>query len=187
MSEDVNIIFRKPIMHFIYPVLAELLTAPESDAVLSSKETLKSYDKKYLITRHHKFERDILVCASLHALYSDLWKLPMDHIYYEKYGKKCHKFGQQAMNLVVVEVGEEERIKRNCINAINFAMDKIYHVNEIIIRFDVYKSGVINGSPYKETSEFTNILYSVLQENFNIVSSTSNDKTKIITIKKRSE
>lgn len=167
-----------PTILFTYPVFAEILTAPEAGAVIRSNVP-KEYNNNYMTVRHVS-KPYVIICASFHMLYEDLMKYPETHSYRTLYSEACKKYGKDTMNLLIIK--DKSLIKRNCIKSIDFIMKRCFRVNKVDITFNMYKSGFINGKRYKETSDFINILYEAIQENYNILETKLDGNKSVITI-----
>lgn len=75
---------------------------------------------------------------------------------------------------------DDSIFKRKILNTLCFAMDKVYKCDELLVTFDKYIK-----DPY-EIQGVPNAIYHVLQEHFDIVSQSLDERLCLITIKKRS-
>lgn len=170
-----------PIIHFIYPTISEIFNNELSSALLF-KSSIESFSDTYLIVRD-KRNQMVSEIRGIHVLYSNLIVLGDEYI--EQYNQLTVKYGFELIDKLFIK--DENIISNSLLKTINFAMDKMYKVDEMIIQFSLYKEGIIehNMKRFKETSDIVNILYYVLQENFIIIENNLVDKTAIIHFKKR--
>lgn len=170
-----------PIIHFLYPVISEVLSIEGSSSILF-KSSIEGFNKNYLFVRDqsHQLMSEL---RTIHVLYSDL--IILGDIFVNKYNQLVNKYGSKLIDMIFIK--DENIIKSNLLKSFNLAMDDIYKVDEMIIQFDLYREGFLKeeGEKYKQTSDITNILYSVLQENFIIIKSTLINRTISIHFKKK--
>lgn len=160
------------------------ITAPSSISDLSryftcSLELQKDLKSTYSLTRHTKNKDDYL-CSIDDILIDDINQYATNHPYQWEYRSAVEKYGSDVMNLWIVDNATIKKklisLSKHCINEYLFSSENADVIKIEFRRYapDGFKSGVAD------------IIYEVIQENFNIVKQNLFGNKKSIYIKKRS-
>lgn len=126
---------------------------------------------------------EFIICGQI--LFNDIELLSVSNPdLYEKYYKVYKELnsihGNEFMDLVVTK--DTDSITESLVDALNFLMDTVYKTSEITVEFIDCNKG-----EYTFLSEYPNLIYSAIQEHFNIKEQKFHLAGRVITIKKRSE
>lgn len=170
-------------MEYYKRILFEI-TAPSSISDLSryftcSLELQTDLKSTYSLTSHIK-SKDHYICLIDDILIDDLNQYAINHPYQWEYKRAVEKYGADVMNLWVVD---KETMKKKltsfsecCINEYLLSSE-----NADVVRIDFHRY-----APDGFKSGVADIIYEVIQENFNIVKQNLFGNKKSIYIKKRS-
>lgn len=170
-----------PRIHFLYPTISEIMVNELKSALLF-KALNESFSDKYLIVRDSR-NKMVAEIRSIHALYNDL--ASWGNSYMHRYNELILKYGFATVDKIFIK--DEDVVRNSILNTINFVMDEMYKVDELIIQFNLFREGFneYTNKRYKETSDILNILYYVIQENFIIIENHLVSETTNIHFKKR--
>lgn len=127
----------------------------------------------------------IRVCTPPEILYDDMIRFPESYLIWEEYKTLVNQYGQDVVDRFIMK--DESLVKEKILNTLIFAMDTMYKSDNIVIEFTRSVDTQVNGMSYLETYGMTNLLYSVIQENFTIIDQNLIDKINYVYIRKRSE
>lgn len=168
---------RIPTVSFVY------LTIPHMEYICNQYadmplDKLKEALSKYSSLNDPKDEDFVELVSMGHFLYDDI-ELNKNEEFTEVYNQLVENHGQEFMDLVVTK--DTDSIKSNILEFIDFVMTKLYHKSTIRVSF-------IDTNDNLETkSDYPNLIYSCIQEHFNIKEQCFYYGVKIITIEKRRE
>lgn len=103
----------------------------------------------------------------------------------EEITKMHDEYGHEFMDMMITD--DNDSIIKCITDAINFLMDKVYKTNKVQIAFESGKNVFQSDNRVELESNYPNLIYSALQQNFIIKEHRSMLNTKIIAIEKRSE
>jgi len=140
------------------------------------EESINDYLSISDIKYHSNFE---YVCMG-QILYDDC-KFLEDNtrdIFINLYKHLRNKYGQKFMDIIVTK--NNDKIVKNITNVINFMFDKVFKTDTIQVIFSN-----VSGNK-NEKSNYPNLIYSALQQNFIIKSQRENEMNHFIIIQKGS-
>lgn len=166
-----------PSLNFIHTHVGELNTV---EHILSTSPALciKEMQSRYALISH-KGDKSWHDCVILDICKDDiLWdKCPNSKSTIENYNKLIETYGESVVDAIIIP--DPQHIMNKIKDVIDFAFDKVYKTDEIIVLWPKYKT-----SP-DEVSSVPGLIYAVLQTRFHILSQYDTTKTYKVKIKKR--
>ena len=149
-----------PIIEFTYFKPDQISSLEE---IISSSDKLEAFNNRYVLISHedHPMYNN---CIIYDILYSDMKKYNDEYInnFYDKF---VEKYGQSNIDKIILK--DENPIRNKLYSILVFAFDKVYKCDTIEIRF-------WKGEEFKDFhSSISNIIYSVIDENFTILNQTN--------------
>lgn len=170
-------------LSFTYFSLAQL--GELKGILIATPDVLEKMNQQYALYSHVNND-SVNYCPIYQIPKKDLENRPKKDIPLAMYHHLIEQFGQKAVDLLIVD---EDVMKNNIKNMIQFAMDTIYHDDGIIIEFETIKGLNAAQIMLGATSSVPDMIYEVAQEYFEIVTQAENVRTGKLSvlIKKKGE